>query len=104
MVIVTLSLSLKKHNKTPEFVFGQLDHLISYRPNASILANETFIMFSYNKTGKWLQVHPDEERVRFLEQSRKEGREIRENFKKMLKEVASQRLEEQKRKNWKWND
>ena len=29
--------SLKKHNKTPEFVFGQLDHLISYRPNASIL-------------------------------------------------------------------
>ena len=59
-------------------------------------------MFSYNKTGKWLQEL--EERVRFLEQSRKEGREIRENFNKRLKEVASKRLEEQKRKNWKWNN
>ena len=32
--------SAKKHNKMPEFVFGQLDHLVTFRPNASILTNE----------------------------------------------------------------
>jgi E1A/CREB-binding protein len=45
--------SVKKHNKMPEFVFGQLDHLIDFRPNASLLANEAFVMFSFNKTAKW---------------------------------------------------
>lgn len=29
--------SVAKHNKMPEFIFGQLDHSISFRPNASVL-------------------------------------------------------------------
>lgn len=28
--------SVAKHNKMPEFIFGQLDHSISFRPNASV--------------------------------------------------------------------
>ncbi|XP_069110059.1 uncharacterized protein [Argopecten irradians] len=43
------SQSTIKHNK---FFFGQLDSLITYRPNVTTLCNETFLMFSQNKA--WL--------------------------------------------------
>ena len=32
--------SVMKHNKLPEFVFGQLDQLFKYRPNATVLTSE----------------------------------------------------------------
>ena len=47
-------LSAKKHNKLPEFIFGQLDHLMHNRPNATALVNEAFIMYNHNKTREWL--------------------------------------------------
>ena len=90
--------SALKHNKLPEFIFAQLDHLVSYRPNASVLANEAYIMYSFNKTSLWLQNLPADERNLYLEQSRKDGKLIREKFKKRLKAIEIQRLEEQKKK------
>jgi len=39
-----------KHNKLPEFVFGQHDQLLRYRPNATLLTNEAYLMYSHNKT------------------------------------------------------
>lgn len=48
------SKSALKHNRLPEFVFGQLDQLLRYRPNATVLTNESFIMYSHNKTRHWL--------------------------------------------------
>ncbi|KAK3106600.1 hypothetical protein FSP39_023288 [Pinctada imbricata] len=90
--------SVKSHNKMPEFVFGQLDHLISFRPNASLLANESFIMYSFNKTGKWLESLPEEEKERLLNESLKEGRELRKTFKDRIQTIAAMRLREQKRK------
>ena len=42
------------HNKLPEFTFGVLDFLLRYRPNASTIVNEAFIMFAMNKTRDWL--------------------------------------------------
>ncbi|XP_033730479.1 uncharacterized protein LOC117319875 [Pecten maximus] len=90
--------SALKHNKSPEFIFGQLDHLISYRPNASVLANEAYLLYSYNKTSDWLHNLPDDEKKRVIESSRKEGRELRQKFKERLKEIEQKRLDAQKRK------
>ena len=38
------------HNKLPKFIFGQLDFLTRYCPNASNLVNEAFILYSMNNT------------------------------------------------------
>ncbi|KAK6180549.1 hypothetical protein SNE40_012682 [Patella caerulea] len=90
--------SAKKHNKLPEFVFGQLDHLISYRPNASLLANEAYIMFSFNKTSTWLRELGEDEKNRLLDDSRKEGREIRKEFIARTKSISDERFRLQKLK------
>lgn len=44
------SKSVLKHNKLPEFFFGQLDFLLRYRPKASLLCNEAYLLYSHNKT------------------------------------------------------
>lgn len=56
------SLSTLKHNKLPEFLFGQLDYNIRCRPNASILANEALILYSFNKTSNCLNGLSETER------------------------------------------
>lgn len=92
------SSSVMKHNKLPEFIFGQLDHLLSSRPNASVLANEAYLMYAFNKTSECLKYLPLEERKRTIENSRKGGREIRKMFKDRLKEIENKRLEAQRKK------
>ena len=54
--------STMTHNKLPEFVFGQLDQLLRYRPNATLLTNEAFLLYSHNKTSEWLDGKKEEER------------------------------------------
>lgn len=58
-------LSTLKHNKLPEFLFGQLDYIVRCRPNASILANEALILYSFNKTSNWLNGLSETERYSF---------------------------------------
>ena len=79
-------------------VFGQLDHLISFRPNASILANEAYVMYSFNKTSEWLGKLSDTERNTYLDESRKERREVRSQFKERIKEIKKKRIEVQTRR------
>lgn len=43
------SLSTLKHNKLPEFLFGQLDYIVRCRPNASILANEALTLYTFKQ-------------------------------------------------------
>lgn len=71
----------------PEFIFGQLDHLISFRPNESLLANEAFVMYSFNKTAKWLDALSELEKNKYLQESRKEGREMRKVFQERIKTI-----------------
>jgi hypothetical protein len=42
--------SVQKHNKFSESVFGYLDNLLRKKPNISVLASESYIMFTANKT------------------------------------------------------
>lgn len=50
------------HNKLPEFVFCQLNQLLRYRPNSTLLANEAYLLYSHNKTGQWLDSLSEVER------------------------------------------
>ncbi|KAL3885169.1 hypothetical protein ACJMK2_025264 [Sinanodonta woodiana] len=63
--------SVIPHNKVPERVFGILDFFLRYRPNATTISNEAFLMFAFNKTSEWLQSLPITEK-RKIKRSRKE--------------------------------
>ncbi|XP_063415652.1 uncharacterized protein LOC134697357 [Mytilus trossulus] len=86
------SKSVLKHNKLPEFFFGQLDFLLRYRPNASLLCNEAYLLYSHNKTDEWLQSLDDVMRIQLINDSRKEGKNIRLKFKERLKTIEEKRL------------
>lgn len=90
--------SVMKHNKLPEFTFGQLDQLLRTRPNATTLTNESFLMYSFNKTREWLCGLDQEEKDRLLSESRKEGTKIRCLFKERIEIIEKKRLEHQKEK------
>ncbi|XP_060582463.1 uncharacterized protein LOC132738872 [Ruditapes philippinarum] len=83
--------SVIPHNKLPEFAFGVLDFQLRYRPNASTLVNEAFLMYSMNKTSEWLKSLSDEEKTRLMRESRRDGRKYRETFKARVKEIQEER-------------
>lgn len=70
-----------------------LDFMIRFRPNASILTNESFITFSFNKTHEWLDSLPKDERDKLLTDARKQGRELKIKFKSRCSEIEKKRLE-----------
>lgn len=90
--------SVAKHNKIPEFIFGQLDHSISFRPNASVLTNEAFLLYPYNKTSEWLSSIPTDEKDKLMQDSILEGREIRDKFKERIQIINNKRLKAQQEK------
>ena len=85
--------SVPRHNKFPERVFSLLDKLTRYRPAASTLCNESYIMFSLNKTGEWLNSLPEEKKKMYLDKSRKEGLQIRERYQLRINEIEKSRRE-----------
>ena len=96
--------SSMKHNKLPEFVFGQLDQLLRYRPNATLLTNESYLLYSHNKTREWLSSLKDDEKQQLLKSARSEGKLIRNQFKARLKVIEAKRLEIQEEKQQKMKD
>lgn len=64
------SQSTVKHNKLQEFFFGQLDFLLRFKPNATTLCNEAFLIFAHNKTNNWLEDLSDTERDSLLEEAK----------------------------------
>lgn len=55
-------------------------------------------MYSFNKTSKWLEDLPEDERNQYIEESRKEGRKIRQMFKTRTKINQEKHLEQQRQK------
>jgi hypothetical protein len=90
--------SVLKHNKLPEFFFGQLDFLLRYRPNASSLCNEAYLIYSHNKTKEWLDSLDDRTKEQYLNDSRREGILIRQKFQERLKAIEGKRIEAMKLK------
>ena len=85
------TLSVPRHNKFPERVFALLDALTRFRPVASTLCNEAYIMFSLNKTGEWLSSLTENERDKFLQQARSEGPKLRQLYKERTMEIETTR-------------
>jgi hypothetical protein len=85
------TISVVPHNKLPEFAFGVLDFQLRYRPNASTLVNEAFLMYTMNKTGEWLGTLPEEKLDDLMKESRRDGRKYRETFKARCREIQEQR-------------
>ncbi|KAK6196440.1 hypothetical protein SNE40_001665 [Patella caerulea] len=92
--------SVPLHNKFPERVFAFLDALIRFRPSASTLCYEAHIMFCLNKTGKWLDELPPEEKEKVLNdnEARSEGREMRKKFKGRMEEIENKCSESLRKK------
>lgn len=90
--------SVMKHNKLPEFIFGQLDQLLRYRPNSSLLTNESFLIYSHNKTRAWFESLGAEDKHKMIEEARKEGKELRKSFHNRLKEIQGKRVAAQRKR------
>ena len=86
------SQSTVKHNKLPEFFFGQLDYLLKFKPNATSLCNEAFLIFSHNKTNNWLVELSNGEREALLKEAKTEGPRIRQRFQERMKDIEAKRL------------
>ncbi|CAG2220925.1 unnamed protein product [Mytilus edulis] len=56
------TLAIPKHNKFCESVFGYLDRFIREKPNSTVLAMESYVLFCHNKTLEWLSNKPAGER------------------------------------------
>lgn len=90
--------SVMKHNKLPEFIFGQLDQFLRYRPNSSLLTNESFLIYSHNKTREWFESLSAEDKHKMIEEARKEGKELRKSFHNRLKEIQEKRVAAQRKR------
>ena len=83
--------NVPKTNKISEADFAILDLLIRKKPNASINALDALIMWSQNKTMKWLDTLSSEEKTTYLEQARKGAQSMAEKFK-----IRKEQLEQEK--------
>jgi len=95
------TISVPKHNKFSETIFGHLDRLLREKPNIKLLANESYIMFVHNKTLDWLAGKTDNEKEILLSKARKNVSTIRLKFKERMKQLEIKRrlnLEEKLRK------
>ena len=54
-------------NVSPERDFAILDRLLREKPNASLIAIESMMLYSKNKTSKWLEQQTDDDKSKPLE-------------------------------------
>ena len=78
--------SVPTTNTISERDFGKFDRLLQEKPNANTLA---MILYSNNKTSKWLQSKTGDEKKAIFEAARKMAPSPRELFKQRLKEIQA---------------
>lgn len=82
---------VKKTNTVSEGDFGKLDRLLREKPNASTLALEAHILFSNNKTAKWLREKSQAEQDTLLKMARSLAPAHKQKFKERLASIQQQR-------------
>ena len=92
------TVSVRKTNTISERDFAQLDRLIREKPHATLLSLEAHILFSNNKTSKWLNSKSKEELKELMETARKVCPEHKRKFKERLAGIAAHRLEMQEKR------
>ena len=90
--------TVKTTNTISERDFGKLDRLIREKPNASILALEAHILFTNNKTTKWLATKSSDERRIMFEEARKNAPQHRQRYHEHLSNIEKERIKVQNKK------
>ena len=94
--------SVPTTNVTPERDFAVLDRLMREKPNANVIALESMIIFSHNKTSVWLAHLSYSEREKLLQTARTLAPTFRAKFKQRQQVIEDERekaLEEKIREN-----
>ena len=89
----TETASVVKHNKICEEMFGHLDRLVRIRPKATILTNESHLVYMKNRTGEWLASKSDEEKSKILRESGTNAQKMLKQFRQNQKVVQQGRIE-----------
>lgn len=85
--------SVPKSNLFCESVFGHIDRIMREKPNASLIAQESYIMFCHNKTMEWLNNKTDAEKYELLKDARHDVSKCRKLFQDRRKEIEFKRKE-----------
>ena len=84
--------SVSKTNVVSERDFGKLDRLLREKPNASTLSLEAMVLFSSNKTMKWLNSKSAEEVQHLLRMARQKAPEFKRLFKQRKQDIMEGRI------------
>ena len=80
-VIVQETVGVPTTNVFPERDFAILDRMLREKPNASIIALESMILYSHNKSSVWLYQQSSEAQEKLFQTARSLAPTIREKFK-----------------------
>ena len=86
-----IAANVPKTNKISEADFAILDLLMQKKPNATINALDALIMWSQNKTLKWLDSIPAKEKSKLLESARKGAKVMAKKFKERKEELIREK-------------
>ncbi|XP_065893139.1 uncharacterized protein [Dysidea avara] len=86
------TVSVSKSNVVSERDFGKLDRLLREKPNATTLSLEAMVLFSSNKTMKWLNTKSAEEVEHLLQIARKKAPEFKKLFKQRREDILEGRI------------
>ena len=84
--------SVPKTNVVSERDFAKLDRLLREKLNATTLSLEAMVLFSNNRTMKWLNSKPAEEVRHLLQNARKKPPEFKKLFKERKKAILEGRI------------
>ena len=83
--------SVPKTNTISERDFALLDRFIRERPNSTTIAIESLVLFSNNKTRKWLEMKSQSEKAKLFQAARKLGPKFKRKYKKRKEEIEKHR-------------
>ena len=90
--------SVRTTNVVSERDFAMFDRLLREKPHATTLALEAHILFSNNKTSKWLMSKSEEEREKIMEEARKNVPQHRERYQHRISAIEKANIEQQQKK------
>ena len=85
--------SVPKTNTVSERDFAKLDRLLREKPNASTLALEAMVLFSNNKTAKWLQSKTKAEVAELMQKAREVAPEYKRLYNERRKKLQEERIQ-----------
>ena len=83
--------SVPTTNIAPERDFAVLDRLVREKPNASVVALESMILYSHNKTSLWLDKQSPVDRKKLFDAARKLAPEVRKRLNERRKVMEDRR-------------